>query len=165
MAAPASRTRTARGVSAASPARPAGVYAYALDEIAWHDSPRPGVRDKAVRRDVDTGLYLGAVAFEPLTRSGLHQHRGTALSYFLTGALTDYQGTASAGVAGINFTGATHDAFSYGGCRLAARLVRGPDAPFVRQDLEEPIASSAWTTSTRGTSPASFAARSPSSPT
>src|SRR5688572_22848241 len=113
----------------------ARVYAYPLEDLAWNDSPRPGVRDKAVRRDVATGLYLGAVAFEPLTRSGLHQHRGTALSYFLGGALTDYQGTARAGIAGINFAGATHDAFSYEGCLLAARL----EGPVIVPEFERGI--------------------------
>jgi hypothetical protein len=126
---------TSRGGRIANLRKPAGAYIYPLEDLSWNDSPRTGVRDKAVRRDPASGLYLGAVAFEPLTRSGLHQHRGTALSYFLSGALTDYQGTASAGMAGINFIGATHDAISYGGCLLAARL----EGPVVVPDDERGI--------------------------
>ncbi len=114
--------RTARDVHKKSAP---GVYAYATADLAWSDLPRAGVKEKAVRRDAGTGHYLGLIAFEPLSRSGLHQHLGTALSYFLAGSLTDYQGTAPAGVAGINYTGTTHDAVSYSGCLLASRL-EGP---------------------------------------
>jgi hypothetical protein len=102
-----------------------GVYTYALDDRQWRDLGRPGVRDKAVREERDTGLYLGVIAFEPWSRSGLHQHLGTALSYFLAGSLVDYQGSASEGMAGINLAGATHDAVSYAGALLASRL-EGP---------------------------------------
>ncbi len=109
-----------------------GVYAYATDEMAWSDLPRTGVKEKAVRSDAGTGHYLGLIAFEPLSRSGLHQHLGTALSYFLAGSLTDYQGTAAAGIAGINHKGATHDAVSYAGCLLASRL----EGPVVSADSD-----------------------------
>lgn len=107
-----------------SPAGP-GVHAYDMGDAPWRELPRNGVREKAVRRDAATGHYLGMVAFDPMTRSGLHQHLGTALSYFLSGSLTDYQGSASTGMAGINLAGATHDAITYSGCLLAARL-EGP---------------------------------------
>lgn len=102
-----------------------GVYGYALDEMEWRALGRPGVRDKAVRRDSTTGQYLGVIEFAPLSRSGLHQHLGTALSYFLAGSLSDYQGSASEGMAGINLAGATHDAVTYPGALIAARL-EGP---------------------------------------
>ena len=103
----------------------AEVYVYPMDERPWQDLPRKGVKEKAIRREADTGRYLGLVSFEPLTRSGLHQHHGTAISYFLAGSLSDYQGTASMGMAGINLAGATHDAMTWSGCLLAARL-EGP---------------------------------------
>jgi hypothetical protein len=102
-----------------------GVYVYAVDELPWRELGRPGVKDKAVREERDTGLYLGVIAFEPMSRSGLHQHLGTALSYFLAGSLADYQGSASEGMAGINLAGATHDAVSYPGALIASRL-EGP---------------------------------------
>lgn len=108
-----------------------GVRAYSLDDMPWRELGRTGVREKAVRREAESGLYLGVIEFDAMARTGLHQHLGTALSYFLSGSLTDYQGSASEGMAGINLAGATHDAFSYGGCRLAARLegpVAVPDA-------------------------------------
>ena len=54
--------------------------------MQWRALGRPDVRDKAVREERATGLYLGVIAFEPMSRSGLHQHLGTALSYFLAGA-------------------------------------------------------------------------------
>ncbi len=108
-----------------APRKTGGVYSYALDEMPWHGLGRDGVKDKAVRADRATGLYLGVIAFEPMSRSGLHQHLGTALSYFLAGSLSDYQGSASEGMAGINLAGATHDAISYPGALLASRL-EGP---------------------------------------
>jgi len=102
-----------------------GASVHALDDMRWHELGRPGVKDKAVRADRATGLYLGVIAFEPMSRSGLHQHLGTALSYFLAGSLSDYQGSASEGMAGINLVGTTHDATAYPGALLASRL-EGP---------------------------------------
>jgi hypothetical protein len=124
------RSKTANAVGAvaarrSTAGRTSGVYVYALDDAPWRDLGREGVRDKAVRRDPATGYYLGVISFAPLSRSGLHQHLGTALSYFLAGALADYQGSASEGMAGINLAGATHDAVSYPGCLIASRL-EGP---------------------------------------
>lgn len=119
-----SRTKQAAPRIAAS-RKPGGVSVYALDDAPWRDLGRAGVKDKAVRRDPATGLYLGVIAFEPMSRSGLHQHLGTALSYFLAGSLCDYQGSASEGMAGINLAGATHDAVSYTGSLIASRL-EGP---------------------------------------
>lgn len=102
-----------------------GGYAYDMEALPWRETPRGTAREKAVRRDDDAGLFLGLIAFEPLTRSGVHQHLGTATSYFLSGALTDYQGTATQGQIGINLAGATHDAVSYPGAQLVSRL-EGP---------------------------------------
>ena len=103
----------------------AGVYGYDVERMAWRDTPRGNVREKAVRRDADKGHFLGLVAFDPMSRSGVHQHLGTASSYFLAGTLTDFQGTAREGTVGINLAGATHDAVTYSGCALVSRL-EGP---------------------------------------
>ena len=102
-----------------------GVYTYDVEALPWREMPRGSVREKAVRRDDAAGLYLGLIAFDPLCRSGVHQHLATATSYFLSGSLTDYQGTTGAGCVGINLAGATHDAVSYPGCQLVSRL-EGP---------------------------------------
>ena len=102
-----------------------GAYAWDLEALPWRDTPRGTVREKAVRREAESGRFLGMLAFEPLTRSGVHQHLATATSYFLSGSLVDYQGTTREGAIGINLAGATHDAVTYGGCSLIARL-EGP---------------------------------------
>jgi hypothetical protein len=102
-----------------------GLYGYDLEALPWRETPRGTAREKAVRRDNQAGLFLGLVAFEPMSRSGLHQHLGTASSYFLAGSLTDHQATTREGCVGINLAGATHDAVSYGGCTLVSRL-EGP---------------------------------------
>jgi hypothetical protein len=101
------------------------VHAYDLDALPWRDTPRGTVREKAVRREADSGRFLGLLSFEPMSRSGVHQHLATATSYFLAGSLVDYQGTTSEGSVGINLAGATHDAVTYGGCTLVSRL-EGP---------------------------------------
>ena len=101
------------------------VYAYDMLEDPWTDTGLAGLRQKIVRIDRERGLFLGMLAFEPMTRTGLHQHQATAISYFLDGSLCDYSGVASAGMAGINLRGATHDAIAYNRCLLAARL-EGP---------------------------------------
>ena len=102
-----------------------GIYAFDVEAMPWQDTPRGTAREKAIRRDADAGLFLGLVAFDPHSRSGVHQHLGTATSYFLSGSLTDYQGTTGEGAIGINLKGATHDAVSYPGCSLVSRL-EGP---------------------------------------
>ena len=112
----------ARKTSTAAASR---VHAYDMVAAAWTDTGLPGLRQKVVRMDRERGLFLGMLAFEPLTRTGLHQHQATAISYFLDGSLCDYAGFASAGMAGINLRGATHDAIAYTRCLLAARL-EGP---------------------------------------
>jgi hypothetical protein len=96
-----------------------------MESLPWRDTPRGTAREKAVRRDGERGLFLGLIAFDPLSRSGVHQHLATASSYFLSGSLTDYQGTTRAGSVGINLAGATHDAVTYPGCMLVSRL-EGP---------------------------------------
>ncbi|MBL0918498.1 MAG: anti-sigma factor [Hydrogenophaga sp.] len=102
-----------------------GVYAYDLEALPWRTTPRGTAKEKAVRRDEAAGLFLGLIAFDPMSRSGVHQHRGTASSYFLSGELVDYQCTTRAGAVGINLAGATHDAVTYGGCTLFSRLEGG----------------------------------------
>ncbi|WP_167784735.1 cupin domain-containing protein [Ramlibacter rhizophilus] len=98
---------------------------YSLEALPWRDMPRGTAREKCVRRDDEAGRYLGLIAFDPLSRSGVHQHLGTATSYILSGSLTDHQLTAREGQVGINLAGATHDAVSYPGCLLVSRL-EGP---------------------------------------
>lgn len=112
-------------MSTAGPSETPGVYGVDLHSLPWREAPRGGVREKAVRRDDAAGHFLGMVVFDPMTRSGVHQHLGTASSYFVSGTLTDFQGTAREGSVGVNLAGATHDAVSYTGCALVSRL-EGP---------------------------------------
>ncbi len=98
------------------------VYGYELEDLPWRETPRGTAREKAVRRDDEAGHFLGLITFDPLSRSGVHQHLGTATSYFLAGSLTDHQATTREGQIGVNLAGATHDAVSYSGCTLVSRL-------------------------------------------
>jgi hypothetical protein len=61
--------------------------------LKWHSVGKAGLALKPVREDREKGHFLGLVAFEPNTRSGLHQHLGVATSFILDGGLTDYQGS------------------------------------------------------------------------
>ncbi|MGH8816742.1 MAG: cupin domain-containing protein, partial [Achromobacter pestifer] len=94
-------------------AREAGVYVYDVTDRPWQEVGLRGLAQKTVRRDDQTGHSFGFMSFDRLTRTGLHQHLGNAFSYFLAGALTDYQGTTGAGELGVNFPGSTHDAIAY----------------------------------------------------
>jgi hypothetical protein len=98
------------------------VFGYQLEELPWRETPRGTAREKAVRRNDEAGHFLGLIAFDPLSRSGVHQHLGTASSYFLSGSLTDHQATTREGQIGINLAGATHDAVTYSGAMLVSRL-------------------------------------------
>lgn len=111
--------------AAAVRSRPGKVYAYNTLDIPWTSAGRPNLYHKAVRADLGRGLYLGLLGFDPMTRTGLHKHHGTAVSYFLDGSLYDFAGYATMGQAGINLAGATHDAIAYSRCVLASRL-EGP---------------------------------------
>ncbi|OZI77724.1 cupin domain-containing protein [Bordetella genomosp. 12] len=98
---------------AAPSLREAGIYVYDVAENSWQGVGKAGLAQKVVRRDERTGHSFGFMSFDTLTRTGVHQHLGNAFSYFLSGGLTDYQGTAVMGELGINFPGSTHDAIAY----------------------------------------------------
>lgn len=99
--------------------------------LPWESAGNPGLKMKTVRRDDAGGSFLGLIAFEPWTATGVHQHLGTAFSLMLAGGLTDYVGTAGTGEMGINFLGSTHDAIAYMPSLMVSRLegpvVYGPD--------------------------------------
>ena len=105
--------------------RESAISVHDMTVAPWAEAGKTGISQKVVRVDHAKGRYLGLVAFEPLTRSGLHQHLGTASSCFLQGSLSDYAGSAVRGQVGINLAGATHDAIAYEPCLLCARL-EGP---------------------------------------
>jgi hypothetical protein len=107
-------------VSAAA-ARGGGVFARASTELPWVEAGRKGLKLRMVYGEREAGRYLGLVGFDPMVRTGLHQHLGVASSLFLAGSLDDYQGPFRGGF-GINLAGATHDAISWEGCVLASRL-------------------------------------------
>ncbi len=98
------------------------VSVYDADALAWHTAGKTGLSLKHVREDREKGRFLGLVGFEPMARSGLHQHLGVATSFVLDGGLTDYQGPIELHQAGINLKGATHDAISYQRTLLVSRL-------------------------------------------
>lgn len=99
-----------------------GVLSYARDELTWRETAKRGMHLAPVRASREDGRYLGYLRFERLAETGVHQHLGPAFSYFLSGGLTDFQGTAAAGEMGINLEGATHTAISYGETLAASRL-------------------------------------------
>lgn len=103
------------------------VHVFEGAQLAWQPTSQPGLRLKPVRYDDELGHFLGWVAFEPLARSGLHQHRGVATSFVVDGGLTDYHGSLGLHQAGINLAGATHDAVAYQNTLLISRL-EGPVA-------------------------------------
>ena len=84
----------------------------------------------SVERDESIGLgargeFLGLIAFDPFTRSGLHQHQGIATSFILEGGLSDYLGPVNQHEVGINYRGSTHDAMAYVPTVLVSKL-EGP---------------------------------------
>jgi len=107
-------------------ARPAPVskkvHVYDANDLKWQTAGKSGLALKPVREDRERGQFLGLVAFEPLCRSGLHQHLGVATSFVLDGGLTDYSGAVVLHEAGINLKGATHDAIAYQRTLLVSRL-------------------------------------------
>lgn len=107
---------------AARPPAAKTVSVYDADAIGWQGVGKSGLALKPVREDKEKGRFLGLVAFEPMTRSGLHQHLGVATSFMLEGGLTDYQGPIELHEAGINLAGATHDAIAYRKSLLVSRL-------------------------------------------
>ncbi len=98
------------------------VSVYDAEDLKWHTAGKSGLALKPVREDREKGRFLGLVGFEPMTRSGLHQHLGVATSFVLDGSLTDYQGPVQLHESGINVKGSTHDAISYQKTLLVSRL-------------------------------------------
>lgn len=112
-----------------------GVHIFRSVEMEWTSAGKAGLHVKAVREDAEKGHFLGLLAFDPMMRSDTHQHLGTAISFFLEGGLTDYQGYAGVGQAGINLRGATHNAASYARTVLVSRL----EGPVVYPDSDRPL--------------------------
>jgi hypothetical protein len=98
-----------------------GVFARDTADLPWVGAGRKGLKLKMVYGEREAGRFLGLVGFDPMVKTGLHQHLGVASSMFLAGSLDDYQGPFRGGF-GINLAGATHDAISWEGCVLASRL-------------------------------------------
>lgn len=115
--------------------RSAAVGIFDMTAAPWTEAGKKGISQKVVRVDHAKGRYLGLIAFDALTASGLHQHLGVATSYFLEGSLSDYAGTAVRGQMGINLKGATHDALAFEKCLLAARL----EAPVIYPPEDGPV--------------------------
>ena len=111
-------------LAAAKRATPAAKSVSVFDalDLKWHTAGKTGLSLKPVREDREKGRFLGLVGFEPMARSGLHQHLGVATSFILDGGLTDYQGPIILHEAGINLKGATHDAIAYQRSLLMSRL-------------------------------------------
>lgn len=102
-----------------------GVYMIDAGTMPWEATGKDGLALKTVRDNQSKGHFLGAVGFEPLMRSGLHQHQGVATSYFVQGGITDYSGSSRPRDVGINLKGATHDAIAYDKALLISKL-EGP---------------------------------------
>ena len=94
-------------------------------DVAWEQAGRSGLAYLPVRRDEAGADFFGMLRFDTLASSGLHQHLDVAMSYMLSGGLTDRQGTVHAGTMGVNFHGSTHDAVAYEPSLMVSRL-EGP---------------------------------------
>lgn len=112
------------------------VFVCDASPLSWQGAGKEGIALKPVRYDAQRGHFLGLVGFEPFARSGVHQHQGVASSYFVDGALTDHQGSASAGEVGVNLKGATHEAIAYRKTLLVSRL-EAPVLYLPQQDLPQ----------------------------
>jgi hypothetical protein len=112
-----------------------GAYVFDPAAMAWCAAGKEGVLQKVVRRDDERGQFLGLIGMEPMVRSGLHQHQGTATSFFVDGGLTDYQGAIRLHQAGVNLKGATHDAIAYQRTLFVARL----EAPVTYPPQDGPL--------------------------
>ena len=104
-------------------AEPSGaVHVFDASAMPWEETARPGLRLKTIRVDDAKGEFLGQIAFDPLVRSGIHQHQGVATSFVLEGSLTDYHGPVHQNEVGINLLGSTHDAIAYVPTVLVSKL-------------------------------------------
>ena len=67
------------------------------DELAWVDTPFPGVRVKVLMHDPDTGLQTVLTQMDPGAVLPDHEHVGLEQSWVLQGRLVDHEGEVSAG--------------------------------------------------------------------
>ena len=101
------------------------VHVFDATAMPWHETANPGLKLKSIINDDERGEFLGLIAFDALTKSGLHQHQGVATSFVVCGGLTDYHGAVGLHEVGINLRGSTHDAMAYTPTMLISRL-EGP---------------------------------------
>ena len=122
---PATQTTPGNRKTPVQPRTRDGIFVIDAGTMDWEATGKDGLALKTVRDDQSKGHFLGAVGFEPLMRSGLHQHQGVASSYFVRGGITDYSGSSRLRDVGINLKGATHDAIAYDTTLLISKL-EGP---------------------------------------
>ena len=102
-----------------------GVYVFDTLAAPWTEFGLDGVVQKMVRADRESGCSLGLVNFSRTAASGLHQHRGVATNFVLSGSLSDYQDDYPNGTAITNLAGTIHDEISWNGCMFVSRT-EGP---------------------------------------
>lgn len=112
-----------------------GTTARTTEDLPWVPVGRGGTEAKVLRLDPTVGASVTLLRFAEGTTTGLHTHLALATSYFLQGALQDFQGHAGEGELGVNLPGATHDACALQTSVLVSRL----DGPVMALELSDEL--------------------------
>lgn len=95
-----------------------------LTDIKWQEA-LPGVRQKEVWSDPATRRRAFLGRFEPGTSLPTHRHAGDEILYVIEGAISDENGTVSAGNMSYRPDGCVHNVSSKNGATLLAVVTGG----------------------------------------
>jgi anti-sigma factor ChrR (cupin superfamily) len=93
------------------------------DDVAWVDSPMPGVQRKMLERDGDeVARATSLVRYAPGSRFSSHVHGGGEEFLVLDGVFSDEHGDFGAGAYVRNPVGSAHAPHSAPGCTILVKL-------------------------------------------
>lgn len=68
-----------------------------IADLPWQPMPWPGIEQKILLQDQETGLTTALIRMAPGSELPDHEHTATEQTYVLEGRLVDDQGTVTAG--------------------------------------------------------------------
>jgi anti-sigma factor ChrR (cupin superfamily) len=93
-------------------------------ELPWTPTRFPGVEIKVLMEDKETGLLTALTRFAPGAELPDHEHVEVEQSYVIAGALSDHEGTATAGNYVWRPAGSRHRAHTTDGCLVLSFFLK-----------------------------------------
>lgn len=95
-----------------------------VEGLPWVDGGAPGIQQKYLFEDKETGKRTALIRWAPGAKLPLHRHLDVEQTYVLEGSLCDDEGECKAGQYVWRPAGSEHRAWSPNGCLLFAVFLK-----------------------------------------